>query len=189
MTKLSVTPVTKKYQGKGSSLHAHPSSLVHGCSLHLFKSIPSPLPGIESASLDNFWTVVYCMLYTWIMLNDRNSDWMPVEIFKFEIKDSFARSTCGESLTHNLFYYLRKRFWLKCLCDRNHLYLNMVNEIINILQEPMYIAIRPRSATKGKRQYVPRDQVSSWPSLYSQPFIREKAAFLTKSLLNRFSAS
>lgn len=100
------------------------------------------------------------MVYTWIMLNDHNSDWMPVEIFKFEIKDSFARSTCGESLTHNLFYYLRKSFWLKCLCDRNHLYLNVVNEIINILQEPTYIAIRLRSATKGKRQYIPRDQVS-----------------------------
>lgn len=97
------------------------------------------------------------MVYTWIMLNDHNSDWMPVEIFKFEIKDSFARSTCGESLTHNLFYYLRKRFWLKCLCDRNHLYLNVVNEII-------HIAIRLRSATKGKRQYVPRDQVSLDPA-------------------------
>lgn len=97
MTKLSVTPVKKKYQGRGSFFHADPSFLVHGCSLHLFKSIPFPLPGIKSASLANLGTVVYYMVYTWIILKDRNSDWMPVEIFKFEIKDSFARSTCGES--------------------------------------------------------------------------------------------
>ena len=75
---------------------------------------------------------------------------------------------------------------MKCLCDRNHLYLNEVNEIINILQEPMYIAIRLRSAPKGKRQYVPRDQVSSWPGLLQSATYQGKSRIFDQILVEPF---